>query len=436
MFGYKKQSLMAILAAGCMVCSLSGSSNAEEMEIIEVYSGAHVVAVEQETAEPIDYGSYVTSSCVYMNPLSSFYPFGGDSGQIYHVHEDTFTIENKVGDYSKSITGIEWGWETFPYTDEEWNEMYFVLEEETAGISTRYDEMLYQPISDKYSLMRMDGELWLVEKHDDSYAGSYIWSIYTLVPEDAMGQVQWEFSEDAVDVTASAPASDSALSILFDMDCAEISFFASTGCLIGVDDVNEGTWQKGMNLTVPADTPIYWSPIAGGQQVYESEINFYVKDDEEQIVFSGSIYLTADETDGETTVYTAKLACGLLVMEDGEENGSAVIKPVSVREEEENNLNIMDCYTFYATLSEKFDNGTTLIKGLEINNINYRSEFWVTIDEDTRITWRGIEIDPANLEVGDIVSVTFTGMVQEVYPPVIAEPLVKLEYLGDRSMEQ
>lgn len=430
------------MTAACLALGVSSMPVYTQAELIEMESGGamHVIAVEPvqgEVNESVREGSYITSSCIYMNPLSSYYPLGGDSGQIYHVREDEFVISSRCGNYEETVSGVDWGWQAFPYTDEEWNELCFRIGDEPDEISTTYDEMLYQPISDQYSLMQMDEELWFVEKHEDSSAGEYIWSIYTLVPEDVMGFVQWEFTADDIDVTAAAPAGDSALSVVFDMDCAEISAFSTTGCLIGVADEDEDTWQKGMNLTVPGGTPLYWSPMTSGQQVYESEISFYLLDENGHMTFGGNIYITGEETDKESTLYTARLACGGLAMEQDELTGGAVIRPsetqCAVDGERED---VLDYYTFYAELSEEFNNNTVLIKGLEVNSINYRSEFHITVDEETRTTWRGIEIDVEDLEPGDIVSVTFTGLIQETSPAVIMEPIKKLEYLGDRSMEK
>jgi len=431
-----------MILAVCLALGVGSMSVCTQAELIEMESGGamHVIAVEpmpEKAAEIVSEGSYVTSACIYMNPLSSYYPLGGDSGEIYHIKDDLFMINSRHGAYSESVTNIDWGWQAFPYTDEEWDEMCFRIGDKPDGISTMYDEMLYQPISDRYSLMQMDGELWFVETHADSSAGEYIWSIYTLVPEETMGIVQWEFTADDTDVTAAAPVGDSALSIAFDVECAEISAFATTGCLIGVEDEDEDTWQKGMNLTVPVDTPLYWSPITSGQQVYESELSFYLLDEKGCMTFGGNIYITSEEISEDSTLYMVQLACGDLAMEQDELTGGAVIRPsetqCAVDGESED---VLDYYTFYAELSEKFNDTTVLIKGLEVNSINYRSEFHITVDEETRTTWRGIEIDVEDLEPGDIVSVTFTGLIQETSPAVIMEPIKKLEYLGDRSMEK
>ena len=71
--------------------------------------------------------------------------------------------------------------------------------------------------------------------------------------------------------------------------------------------------------------------------------------------------------------------------------------------------------TFYATISELQGN-TCTVTGMEVNDINFRQEFSFVIVEETKITWRYTEIALEDLEVGDHISITFTGEVLESYP--------------------
>ena len=71
--------------------------------------------------------------------------------------------------------------------------------------------------------------------------------------------------------------------------------------------------------------------------------------------------------------------------------------------------------TFYATISELQGN-TCTETGMEVNDINFRQEFSFVIVEETKITWRYTEIALEDLEVGDHISITFTGAILESYP--------------------
>lgn len=71
--------------------------------------------------------------------------------------------------------------------------------------------------------------------------------------------------------------------------------------------------------------------------------------------------------------------------------------------------------TFYATITDIKDNRLT-IKGMDINDINYRGEFCFSVGEETTIEWRGTTITVDDLEIGDMIAVSFTGEVLETYP--------------------
>ena len=76
--------------------------------------------------------------------------------------------------------------------------------------------------------------------------------------------------------------------------------------------------------------------------------------------------------------------------------------------------------TFYATITDIQDNSIK-VKGMEINDINFRGEFCFFIVEETKITWRYTDILIDDLDVGDNISITFTGEILETYPGQIQQ---------------
>lgn len=87
--------------------------------------------------------------------------------------------------------------------------------------------------------------------------------------------------------------------------------------------------------------------------------------------------------------------------------------------------------TFYAEIEE--NNGQSLlVKGLDVNDINSRGEFSVTIDADTILEWRSEPISLEELEVGDTVSITHTGNIGETYPAQIFET-IRIQLLDDEK---
>ena len=127
--------------------------------------------------------TYVSESCIFMNPLSSFFPVDGDSGYKYVLGGESFAFVNRQTGEETRISPVDWGWRDFPWTKEQWNEL-LVGDEETGRVSLdTYEELLYQPLNDKYCLIQADGQLWLVEMHDITNMGRMVWSIFTLVRE-------------------------------------------------------------------------------------------------------------------------------------------------------------------------------------------------------------------------------------------------------------
>lgn len=85
--------------------------------------------------------------------------------------------------------------------------------------------------------------------------------------------------------------------------------------------------------------------------------------------------------------------------------------------------------TFYATIVATNET-YFLVSGIEINDINYRGEFTFPIRGETSYTWRGTEISPSDLDVGDTISITFSGEILEIYPGEILN-VTRVQLLDD-----
>ena len=76
---------------------------------------------------------------------------------------------------------------------------------------------------------------------------------------------------------------------------------------------------------------------------------------------------------------------------------------------------------FYATIEKIREDDYGFIhlsvKGLEVNDINYRGAFNFSIKDDTVMTCRGENIDVSDLNVGDTIIVTFDDeIILDIYP--------------------
>jgi len=137
-----------------------------EGELLRIY--------ELEPTTPVTV--YSAQSCIYMNPLSSYYPFNGDSGYRYLMGKDSFSIVNKeTGETTESFTSIDWSWQTV--SGDKWEEMFSVdiMVPDISG----YDKPKMLELSSRYYLFDMDGTLWLGQNHGGKVL---MWSIYALTP--------------------------------------------------------------------------------------------------------------------------------------------------------------------------------------------------------------------------------------------------------------
>ena len=76
--------------------------------------------------------------------------------------------------------------------------------------------------------------------------------------------------------------------------------------------------------------------------------------------------------------------------------------------------------TFYATVS-KIEGNNLTVQGMDENDVNYRGAFWFPVEEITEITWCNTDISVEDLDVGDQISVSFTGEILATYPAKITQ---------------
>ena len=94
---------------------------------------------------------------------------------------------------------------------------------------------------------------------------------------------------------------------------------------------------------------------------------------------------------------------------------------------------IVNTYTFYAEIKEiieKDEKVTLLVDGLDVNNINNRGEFYITIDKEVKLIWQGVNLDMSELKVGQNISITHDGGIQETAPARIPNVYI-VELLDD-----
>lgn len=70
------------------------------------------------------------------------------------------------------------------------------------------------------------------------------------------------------------------------------------------------------------------------------------------------------------------------------------------------------------------------VKGLDVNDINGRSEFTFTANEKTQLVWRGTELSLSDFQPGDRIAFFYVGEVLESFPAQVVN-VVKIKLLDD-----
>lgn len=282
---------------------------------------------------------YVSYQCLYMNPLSSYAAMGGDSGCKYIIGEDYFaTINRNDGSFvsvtnpnmdiaTSGLDGLQnmievsnWEWKEFPYTDEEWAALY--TPQGFGGISNIseiYDEMLYQPLTTGKFLLKMDNSLWLVELAANQQMGTYLWSIYSLVPESAMGVAQWEY---APMLSSRSPY----FRFEFDMDYTEISAVCTQSLLVDRDA--SGT-PSDTSLIFKDGNALYWSPIDKDDNVVTAAIIHFSVHQGDIAPYSGTIYIEGNSGSDGRRIYNATIVGTGLHLEPHSEISGGVVSAIA-----------------------------------------------------------------------------------------------------------
>ena len=309
--------------------NMQNPTNEDVIVYVEVENVEVRISNKDTTITEIIPGTtYVSWQCLYMNPLSSYAAMGGDSGCKYVVGDDYFATYRRNDGSIISVTtqpnldtassGLQsrvdipnWKWQAFPYTDEEWAALYKPSISDDFRISEIYDEILYQPLLDGEFLLRVDGDLWLVELRNNPQMGTYLWSIYSLVPESAMGVAQWEYIR----------SNQAVFPFTFELDCDEVSAVCTDGGQL--IDPTSGMVQEGENT-------IFWYPRGEDGYVSSTGIIRFTVHKEGIMTYAGTIYIesTGGDNHGDP-IYTASLVGTGLHLSPNIESEGGVISAVN-----------------------------------------------------------------------------------------------------------
>ena len=239
---------------------------------------------------------YVSERCIYMTPLSSTLSIGGDTGYRYlidpdkhsfcQIHRDTGSIQ-MVG----SLLG---GWKEFPWTDEEWAELFVFGAIKDTAISEVYSHRKAMSLGADQYLLSMDDELWLMKVGNHPDGSEYVWSIHELVPESQKGFAYYRYMPA---VSALPPY----LNITFDLpEDMNISAYCRETALASVPAEGwAAEWNQSWNND-DGEMQVLWSPsersdgyIPSG--VSQASITFTALNDDQTRYCAGTIYIIRDD---------------------------------------------------------------------------------------------------------------------------------------------
>lgn len=276
---------------------------------------------------PLSPGStYVSYQCIYWNPAGSQLR-SDDTGVRYVVGEDDFTLVSRsvalpgtgdadpavdtTGSHETRLTGVTWGWQPFPYTDAAWADLFLPQSDGAAqSLTARHEEILYQPLSDDYFLLRVDGDLWLAQLRDDGER-TFLWSIHSLVSEAAMGVAQWEFAPMLSSRSPYFP-------LTLDLPFTEGSVRCTGGALLA-----DGQLATAADLR--DGDGLSWSPLGVDGALAQSAALRFALSGEAGEIWTGTVYLTASGGSDGRQVYTASLVgAGLHLSPNAQGEGGVI----------------------------------------------------------------------------------------------------------------
>ena len=263
-------------------------------------------------------GIYVSERCKFLTGFSSTLQ-SNDSGYQYQIDGTSFRVLTHAGKVVSSIEDIEWDWKGFPYTDEEWEALCStgLSNYEVTNLSNRYQERLYQALSEQMCLLKMDDELWLVDVRDFG-----VWSVYTIVPEDSTNSASWIFTDTGQKDTGR----EVSLPIRFDMEYTKLKL-STTDATLMLYNEEAGLDAYGLIIPVPEGATIYWNPYKiNSSDITKSEsLHFLITMDGRQ--YNGKINIEGNEMVGTSDIrYTIKIIGEDFVLKPSETECVVVIK--------------------------------------------------------------------------------------------------------------
>ena len=264
-------------------------------------------------------GSYLSAQCIYMSPYSS-YSDTSDSGYHYKIADWTLRITHRASGEVTAISPGEWGWQEFPWTEEEWSALFLAAPIRSAPDISGYAEKLYLPLSDEYFLLQLDGTIWIVKV---SPKRESVWSIYALKPTE--NDILWEYQPY---LSSRYPA----FGFTFDLpESFQIEAYSRNPSLMVRNEslgISSGRGDASF-FSNRADTVLYWAPqnVVSGQPLYENDdIRLFIRTPDNQTL-EATICIQKIDSDSTHPTYSATMIGSDLALTHPADSWYAVISP-------------------------------------------------------------------------------------------------------------
>ena len=168
-------------------------------------------------------------------------------------------------------------------------------------------------------LIKADNSLLLAEVKNNKQMGTFLWSIYSLVPEGTMGTAEWIYS----------PLLSSRIPVFrfeFDTEYKQINAVCVESMLVDWDNNQSNSDNE---IILKEGNALYWSPLdENGSIVSQAEIYFTVNDSKNTTHF-GTIYITCSEENDAVRKYTASLSSSEFYLEQNTDTDGAILRDAS-----------------------------------------------------------------------------------------------------------
>ena len=237
------------------------------------------------------WGDWVSVDYEDITPLSSMSFANGDNGCLYRISETGgLTVHpHTIPAFVNESYRVNWGWEKFPYSDEEWARMAEAYSHcFPLPISEMYAEILYQPLDARMDdadvfwkeypqadnfLLSLDGNIKMIYLRKDANGMDIVSDIVSLERIENLGTAIFSYEPDETSgepgIVMCIPETDD---VEYINSMGSIEVYDAEGKRFSEGEITHSDGQS-VSGHIPAGGKLFWSPVnksAAGIDVYDN----------------------------------------------------------------------------------------------------------------------------------------------------------------------